>query len=584
MMRSLTGRWAIGASVVLSMLVCSLDADLQAADEQVGNMIQTEQVMIPMRDGVELSGALYLPEAGDVFPVILVRTPYGKRQLRVEAEFWAAGGYAVLIQDARGKFASGGDYLPFVNELADGMATLDWIMEQPWCNGKIGMWGSSYLAFSQLILASKGHPGLRSIFPVSGWLGSEGQITCGGANHIMLSIPWILHEESLTNRNMNDYEIDEMFEYLPILDAFKSVGIDSRIWNEKYELEELDVYRPEDIEIPALHMTGWLDFVAESALGVYRGIDAAGRKGQLLIVGPWFHDQFYSTFTEAGDEDFGPQSVMGRAGLMELSKKWFDMTLRGMKNDLSEKDRVTLFVMGADEWRGFDQWPPVASKPRKFFFSSMSGANSLDGDGSLSCLPLDDASFDTFTFDPMDPVPTNGGANMHFMLHLVGVKDQRDIERRDDVLVYTSEPLEDDMEIIGAIEARIYVSTEGLDTDFTAKLVEVREDGYARIIEEGIVRASWRNGGPDRELLEPGKVYGMNIAMGSTAILIKAGNRLRVEISSSNFPKYDRNPNTGEDPLRAAVLKKTRQKIYHGKKYPSHIVLPVMDEGVRPGR
>jgi putative CocE/NonD family hydrolase len=204
------------------------------------------------------------------------------------------------------------------------------------------------------------------------------------------------------------------------------------------------------------------------------------------------------------------------------------------------------------------------------------GANSLNGDGYLSGDSPEFSRFDTYLFDPMNPVPTNGGANMHFMLHLVGVKDQREIEERDDVLVYTTPPLEKAMEIVGPIRAVLYASTEGKDTDFTAKLVEVRPGGYARIIEEGIVRASFRNGA-ERELLEPGEIYELALEMGSTAVLIPKNNRLRLEVSSSNFPKYDRNPNTGEDALLARELKSVTQRVYHGGEHPSRVVFHAIE-------
>jgi putative CocE/NonD family hydrolase len=233
--------------------------------------------------------------------------------------------------------------------------------------------------------------------------------------------------------------------------------------------------------------------------------------------------------------------------------------------------------MGANQWTHYDAWPPPAARDRKLYLGSEVGANSAAGDGLLSAAPAMSEGHDSYVCDPNHPVPTYGGANFHFMLHLIGVKDQREIEERNDVLVYTTEPLENDMEIVGPVRAVLYASTEGRDTDFTAKLVEVRPNGYAGIIDEGILRASYRNGPEERELLEPGQVYRLTVDLGSTAIMIPKGHRIRLEVSSSNFPKYDRNPNTGEEALKARVLKPVRQRVYHGGEYRSHVVLPVID-------
>ncbi|UCH84871.1 MAG: CocE/NonD family hydrolase [Candidatus Latescibacterota bacterium] len=563
-----------------------------------------ETVIVPMRDGVQLEATLVRPDDDDMHAAILVRTPYGRGQHLAEARLWAQNGYAVLVQDARGKFGSEGEYLPFTHEHDDGMDTLDWITNQQWNNGSIGMYGSSYLAFCQLILASSGHPALKSIMPISGWIQDDGPINASGANHIMLSIPWILHEESQTKRSLADYELDELFEYLPLIDVFESVGLDSKIWNEDFDFTHLEQYHAENIDIPALHMSGWFDFVCGSAMAIY---DQA-RRGpagslQKLVVGPWAHDQFWTTYTEVGDEDFGPESAMGHERLAKLALEWFDATLGesstiaewpdatlgesstiaewpdatlGESSTIAEWPDARIFVMGANRWVDFDSWPPQHTRDHKLFIASERGANSLDGDGTLSTHPPRQQGFDTYIFDPMNPVPTYGGANMHFFLHLVGVKNQRDIESRDDVLVYTTPPLENQMEIAGPIKAVYYVSTEGKDTDFTAKLVEVRADGYARIIEEGIIRASFRNGRNERQLLEPGEIYRVTIELGSTAIQIPAGHRIRLEISSSNFPKYDRNPNNGDDPIEARTLHAVTQRVYFGGDNASYVSLPVV--------
>ena len=539
--------------------------------------IVEETVTTPMPDGVVLEATLVRPGAAGRYPAILVRTPYGRAQHVTEARFWASHGYAVVVQDTRGKFGSGGEYVPFLHEYADGAATLDWITAREWSNGDVGMYGSSYLAFCELVLAASRHPALKSIIPISGWIQDDGQIRRGGAHHIMLSIPWILHEESQTKRSIADVDFDELFEYLPLIDALASIGVESRIWREEFDFSHLECYHASEIAIPALHITGWNDFVHLAALSVYAGAKTGpAAASQKLVVGPWFHDQFYTTYTEAGDEDFGPQSVMGLERLMRLALEWFDLTLKDRGPAISDWPDARIFVMGTNEWKDYGDWPPREANERRLFIGSAGGANGLDGDGVLAAAPPA-PGHDSYVFDPRHPVPTCGGANFHFMPHLLGVKDQRDIEARDDVLVYTSPPLDESMEIAGPISAVLYVSTEGRDTDFTAKLVEVRSGGYARIIDEGIIRASYRNGGDRRELVEPGEVFRVTVDIGSTAIVIPAGSRVRLEISSSNFPKYDRNPNTGEEALKAHVLVPVRQRVYFGGEHPSHLVLPVVD-------
>ena len=558
--------WFFVLSVLLALSASSARAEL---------IEQT--VKTAMRDGIELEATLVLPAKAAELPTIVVRTPYGRQQHLEEARFWAAYGYAVLIQDTRGKFGSAGEYVPFLNEHADGSETLDWVVEQAWSNGRVGMWGSSYLAFCQLVLASSGHPALKSIMPVSGWLQEKGAIQDGGAHHIMLSIPWILHEESQTKRPIVDVDLEALFEYLPLIDVFESIGLPSKIWNEEFDFSSLEAFSAADIAIPALHVTGWNDFVHPATLDIYQqtlGGPAAAQ--QRLMIGPWFHDQFYTTYTEAGDEDFGPHSAMGREALMRLSLDWFEATLKRETPAIDTWPRARVFLMGLNEWRDYSSWPPPHVESRTLYLGAGVGANSSAGDGYLALAAPPEPGADRYLFDPMNPVPTYGGANFHFLLHLLGVKDQRDIERRQDVLVYTSAPLEADMEIVGPMTAVVYAATEGIDTDFTAKLVEVRASGYARIIEEGIVRASYRDGSGQRSLLEPGRIYPLTIDIGSTAIRVPAGHRLRLEISSSNFPKYDRNPNTGEEALFAHVLKAVAQTIHRGGEFPSHIVLPVV--------
>lgn len=540
-----------------------------------------ETANITLKDGTNLASDLYLPTEGENYPTILIRTPYGKQQHVYEGEYFALNGYAVVIQDTRGKWDSDGEYIPFINEKDDGIETINWITKQHWSNGELGMWGSSYLAYCAIVAATDKPEALKTIFVVSGWLEGDKVINPGGTMHLMLNLAWILHEETQKVRALN-YDMEELFEYLPLINVFNSIGIDSKIWDSEYDIRTLnETISATDIDIPIFHVTGWNDFVCNSALDVYSKTSMDSSKQNKLVVGPWFHDQLQTTYTEVGDDDFGPESAMGRQNLCKLAVEWFDHIFKESNPKMDDEPDVRLFVMGENRWKEFEQWPPENVQYKKMYLSSNTGANSTNGDGKLSFSNSEIASTDTFIFDPMNPVPTYGGANFHFFLHTIGVKDQSEIEEREDVLVYTSEALPDTMNIIGPLEFTLFASSKGLDTDFTAKLVEVRENGYARIIQEGIIRASYRNSPSTREMLEPGKVYELTIDMGATAIQIPTGSKLRVEISSSNFPKYDRNPNTGEDAFKATKLEVVEQTIYHGNSYPSHILIPVLDKSTK---
>lgn len=551
---------------------------------------KTSDVPVAMSDGASLAADVYLPNIGDKFPVVLVRTPYNKAQFSsLLAMPMAKSGYAVVLQDVRGQQGStgAGEFHPIVGEKQDGLDTLDWIAKQPWCNGNIGMWGSSYNAFCALILAPEGHPNLKTVVDISGWGNSSAMVAPGGAMHLMCALPWSLSNQIRGKGSFQDYDWPEVFKKVPVSEIPRSIGIDSPEWenmvggwnSDLLHREASIAKRYDDIRIPMLHITGWNDFVARHTLDTYEGIVGANGADrgafQKLIVGPWRHDQFWGKGTKVGDEDFGPAAQLGSDRIIELTTRWFDHWLKGDKTGIVKEKPVRLFVMGSNRWREYDQWPPRAVELQKWYLAGSGGANSLSGDGYLSPAMPAGNSPDSFVFDPMNPVPTVGGANFHFFLSNLGVKDQRPVEQRDDVLVYTSPPLKDGLEIVGPLQAVLYASTEGKHTDFTAKLVEVRKDGYARIIEEGIKRGPDDVSGSKVEVMEPGKVYRFTIDLGATAISIAKGHRLRVEVSSSNFPKYSRNPNTGEPAEFTAQFKTVTQTVFHSREYPSHIVLPV---------
>lgn len=548
-----------------------------------------ESAKIAMSDGVHLAADVYVPSEGKTFPSVLIRTPYDKRGKEWLASMLASAGYVVVVQDVRGMNASEGRFVAFVNEKKDGLDTLDWITAQPWSNGKIGMWGTSYVAYCAIVLAPTGHPSLKTIVNMSGW-GDGAQIAYpGGAMHLMLMLPWMLSNQIHGEGSFHDYEWHKAFYHVPVSEIPSSLGVHSPQWEGAMQAvragaktdTSMAARQYAKIKMPIFHITGWNDFVARSTLDLYEHItraseDDADAPLQKLLIGPWRHDQIWMRETKVGDEDFGPAARMGSKNVGKLCIRWYDRWLKGIDNGIDKEKPVKLFVMGDNAWREYDQWPPKQVEHQTWYLTSTKGANSTRGDGKLSTVkPKGDGS-DRFVYDPMNPVPTTGGVNFHFFLNNLGPKDQRPVEKRSDVLVYTSDPLDKDTNIIGPVQAVVYASTEGTHTDFTAKLCEVRSDGYVRIIEDGIRHGPDPVDGTPVESMKPGKVYRFTIDLGATGIRIPKGHRLRVEVSSSNFPKYARNPNTGERPETAVYFRKVTQQVHHSPSHPSHVVIPVL--------
>lgn len=557
---------------------------LKAEDQ---SYLKDSNVMIRMSDGIQLATDVYKPTKGEKFPVILIRTPYDKENIGVGfAPSFYSHGYVVVVQDCRGKYDSEGTFIPIIQEKKDGLETLNWISNQVWCNGKIGMWGASYLAYCALILAPENHPSLKTIVNISGMGDFYELIFPGGSFHLMAGLTWALANDERAQRSLKEISINELFEFIPLYKAPDEVNYEGAFWQLMLDHPAYDRFWKElglsdklsKIDIPILHFTGWNDVCYRNTLLVYNGITKQTKQEypfQKLIVGPWHHDQQWTGKTTVGDEDFGPEAKMDSERVMDLSLRWFDYWLKGIDNGIIKEPPVKFFLMGKNDWIETESWPPSAAEKQYWYLQSQNGANGLTGDGRLSLKKPEknEREYDKFVFNPMNPVPTRGGVNFHFFPDNLGIRDQRPIEKREDVLVYTSDPFENEIEIIGPLKVVLYASTEGKDTDFTAKLVEVRKDGYARIIEDGIIRGRFRNSKEKPQLMKPGKIYKLTIDLGATAIRINKGNRLRLEISCSNFPKYDRNPNTGEYPLRAENFKKVKQIVYHSLKYPSHIVL-----------
>jgi len=546
------------------------------------------EVAIPMRDGVELSADLYRPSVGERFPVLLMRSYY-HNQTRFKVD-WAVklakAGYAVVLQDVRGRFDSDGVWRPYVDEAVDGHDTLEWIGQQPWCDGNIGTFGVSYDGFTSTLSAPLGSPYLKAMMPFTSQEDNYGHIRNQGVLELWNAVNFAgmgrrAHAVSLWNA----VDIESVWKRLPLISLMDDLA-DRPFYRECIAHDTFDHFwknyslkgRYEDVKAPAYNLTGWYDNLLHEGFKQFRGWRQEGgtpevRARSRLLVGPWNH-YYIST---GGGVDYGADISFGPSSRVDTSReilRWFDQRLRGIDTGIDREPPLTLFVMGANVWRHEHEWPLPQTHFTSFNLHSGGRANSLLGDGSLSLSSPEAEKPDTFAYDPADPVPSWGGQIQPPPIG--GPRDRRSVERRDDVLVYTSEPLPEDAEVTGPVELVLYAASSAPDTDFTATLVDVHPNGKAIILCEGIVRARYRESVVEPTLIEPGQIYEYHISLWETSNLFKAGHRVRLEVSSSNFPRWDRNLNTGHRPGLDAEMQVANQTIYHDAERPSRLVLPVI--------
>jgi uncharacterized protein len=537
-------------------------------------------VMVAMSDGTRLAENIFLPKGNGPFPVLLMRTPYGKMDENLdEAKTYCPAGYAIVVQDCRGRGSSQGIWDPFRYDIEDGFETQEWIGRQPWCNGRIGTFGGSYVGWTQWAAASRNSRFLTCMAPVVPFCNPYREILYqGGAFQLALAFGW---GAAVGGLEIGPDKLDEAFRYLPLNrwdeqagktvfymrdwvahptydDFWRSRGIDDRF---------------DRIEVPALNIGGWYDIFSKPTLDQVsktreNSADRLSRRNQFAVIGPWGHGVGTRNL---GELDFGAGAGFD---LGKLQFEWFEYWLRDKETGIQDWPAVRLFVMGENVWRNEHEWPLSRTRFTPWYLGSGGKANSLKGDGTLSPLMPEKSPRDKFIYDPINPVPTRGGNNL--IGPPTGPFDQRGVEERNDVLVYTSPPLETDLEATGPVKVVLFAASGARDTDFTAKLVDVHPDGKAYNLCDGIIRARTRDSMAPPALIEPGKIYRYEIDLWVTSNLFKAGHRIRVEISSSNFPRFDRNPNTGHDFGIDAELAKADQIIYHDREHPSHILLPVI--------
>ena len=574
------------------------------------NLKMETNIAVAMRDGVTLYADIYRPDGEDLYPTILQRTPYDKTNSLTNTMLdpirAAKAGFAVVIQDTRGRHASEGEFYAFRDDIDDGYDTVEWAATQPWSNGKVGMYGASYVGATQWLAATSRPPHLVTIVPtVTASNYHDGWTYQGGAFELGFNMSWTLLQLTLANfKNVSTvqnvpeerranliHDVDNMtesFSYLPTKDF---PGLNSGLAKYYYDWlahPDFDEYwkrlsieeHHSEINVPALHFGGWYDIFLGGTIRNYLGMKKSGanetaRNRQRLIIGPWVHGARGTTM--AGQHYFGIMADAAAIDVDGVHLRWFDHWLNDANNGSVDDAPVRIFVMGDDAWRDEQEWPLARAVETKYYLHSSGKANSKHGDGSLSTVSPQSEAPDVYLYNPDNPVPTAGGAlccNPYFAAN--GAYDQNAVEERQDVLVYSTPPLEKDTEVTGPVTVTLWASTSTTDTDFTAKLVDVCEAGCARNLTDGIIRARYRDSMSNPTLLEPNRSYCYEIDLWATSNVFKAGHRIRLEVSSSNFPRFDRNTNTGNIIAEDTELRPALQTVFHDVQQASYISLSVV--------
>jgi putative CocE/NonD family hydrolase len=556
-------------------------------------------VVMKTRDGVTLRADIYRPAGDGNFPVLLARTPYNKDSFAAFGQKGVARGFMVVAQDVRGRFASEGEWYPFKNEINDGYDTVEWAAALPHSNGKVGMFSGSYLGATQMLTAIGHPPHLAGICPiVTASNYHENWTYQGGAFEQWFDESWT----SSLAQNTLDRRVAEAKNALigstvlplkqyPVFNVSK--GLDGQGLTRAlapYFLDWLDhpTYDSywkqwsieenyQNIQVPSLTIAAWYDLFQGGSIRNYVGMKAragneAARNGQHLLVAIGGHSGWGR---KVGDVDFGPDAAFDEdAAILD----WYDYLFLGKQNRFATDKPVTIFVMGKNEWRNEAAWPLERAENTRYLLESTGHANSAVGDGVLTEVVAGKfASSDAYVYDPANPVPTVGGPLCCDTVHLApGPRDQRQVEARSDVLVYSTPPLEEDTEVTGPITLDLFAKSSAIDTDFTGKLVDVAPDGTAINLTEGILRARYRESMSTATPIVPGQIYEYKIDLWSTSNVFLKGHRIRLEVSSSNFPRFDRNLNTSKNASTDATMVKATNTILHDQQYPSALILPIV--------
>ena len=561
---------------------------------------------VPMRDGVLLATDVYRPAGAGPFPVVMMRLPYNKEQpvllflagdiLRV-----AQAGYAVVVQDCRGTWASEGEFSPYFQEAEDGADAIAWAAAQAWSTGDVGMMGASYYGATQWLAATLAPPALKAIAPfITTDQYFEKWTYQGGAFQLGFMLQWasatfgVAEAVRRLMRGAGDAAgvgraigaadaVAANYWHLPLCELPEVANLTPYVKDWLAHPDYDDYWRAaapcehyENITTPALNFGGWYDLFLGGTLANYAAMK--NRTPQKLVIGPWVHGYNGGVYPA---RNFGLMAHDGVADVTAAQIRWFDHFLKGEANGVLDEPPVKIFVMGPDVWRDEADWPLPDTDWQQWYLHSAGSAGTKSADGVLSRHTPGDEPADSYLYDPRNPVPTVGGASFLpglFIAANAGPRDQREVEQRADVLCYTSEVLAADMEVTGPVRLVLYVSSSAVDTDFTGKLVDVHPDGTALILTDGILRARYRESLSTQKLMTPGEVYRLEIDLVATANVFFAGHRIRLEVSSSNFPRFDRNTNTGgviAQETEADFVRATNT-VWHDDVRASHLILPVI--------
>ena len=620
--------------LVHSLLLCSFFPVAAQSSKDIFAQLDSiaiidNKVMMPMRDGIRLATDIYRPKTDEPVPIIFSRTPYnfntwrdGEKNTRTAKRAYETvkRGYAYVIQNERGRFFSEGEWDILGTPLTDGYDAFSWMKNQDWSNGKIGTYGCSSTAEWQMAVAALDHPSHAAMVPMGFGAGvgrvgdyyEQGNWYRGGAQQMLFTswlygvehdkfkprIPAGASQEDLI-RISRFYDLapenppvdmSEVLAHLPVSDILKNVNGKSEIY------DKMILQKPNDpawytgglynddmgFGVPSFWFCSWYDVSISPNLALFNHVrnnisDPAVSDNQYLVIAPTLH----CAYTRATENTIVGERSVGDARLNydEQIYSWFDMWLKGEENGFKEKTpRVQYYTMGSNQWQQADQWPPKSAEMTPFYLTSKGSANSLYGDGKLGkTKPGKKSPQDSFTYDPMNPVNSYGG-NVCCSGNAVkgGAFDQQHMETRNDILIYTSAPLNRGIEVTGFIETTLYVASDARDTDFTIKLIDVYPDGRAYNLDETIQRARYRNGYEKEEFMKKGKVYKIEMTPMSTSNYFEKGHRIRIEISSSNFPRFTRNLNTGGNNFDESEGVVAINQIHHNAKYPSQIRLPIV--------